>query len=68
LAYHALTSESGGDENSRINEARTIVRMLEEFVDSMTTKEQEFLDSMSDCDYCTTKQLFWLRDIKEKYL
>lgn len=68
MVYHPLTSESGGDENSRINEAREIVRMLEEFTEEMKPNERSFVESMADCDYCTTKQLFWLRDIKEKYL
>lgn len=68
MSYHTLTQDSGGDERSRIDEARTIVRMLEEVTEEMTPKEQTFVAEMSDCDYCTTKQLFWLRDIKEKYL
>jgi hypothetical protein len=68
MAYHQLTTESGGDENSRINEAREICRMLEEFTEQMSEKEQSFIGDMTDCDYCTTKQLFWLRDIKDRYL
>ena len=68
MSYHPLAQESGGDEQARVKEAHTIVRILEEFTDQMTPKEAEFVDSMTDCDYCTTKQLFWLRDIKDKYL
>ena len=68
MTYHPLANESGGDELSRINEARETVRMLEEFNDQMSQKEQEFVEQMTDCDYCTVKQIFWLRDIKDKYL
>jgi hypothetical protein len=68
MAYHTLTQESGGDENSSIEEAHTICRMLEEFQDGMSQRERDFLENMTDCDYCTTKQLFYLRDIKDRYL
>ena len=68
MAYHTLTQDSGGDEKSRIEEARTICRMLEEFQDVMSQKEKDFIENMTDCDYCTTKQLFYLRDIKDRYL
>jgi hypothetical protein len=66
--YHPLTEESGGDENARVNEARDICRMVEEFGDMMSQKERDFIEQMTDCDYCTTKQLFYLRDIKDRYL
>jgi hypothetical protein len=68
MSYNPLTKESGGDEVARIEEAHQIVRMLEEVTDQMTPKEAGFVNSITDCDYCTTKQLFWLRDIKDKYL
>lgn len=67
-AYHPLTNDTGGDEKSRITEAHTICRMLEEFGDSMTDKEKGFVEQMTDTDYCSPKQLFWLRDIKDKYV
>jgi len=68
MTYHPLTRESGGDENSRCMEARDICRMLEEFSDEMSPREKDFIESMTDCDYCTTKQLFYLRDIKDRYV
>jgi hypothetical protein len=63
-----LGQETGGDLNARVNEARTIVGLLEEFSEEMTSKERNFVESMQDCDDCSGKQLFWLRDIKDKYL
>lgn len=68
MSYHPLTSESGGDELSRIEEAQKICRLLEEFYDQMTDKEKGMIEQMTDCDYCSTKQLFFLRDIKDRYL
>lgn len=68
MAYHTLTSDSGGNEKDRIEEAQKICRMLEEFQDVMSQKEKDFIENMTDCDYCTTKQLFYLRDIKDRYL
>lgn len=68
MAYHNLTTESGGTEKDRCGEAHTICRLLEEFVDQMSQKERDFVEQMTDCDYCTTKQLFYLRDIKDCYL
>ena len=68
MTYHPLTQESGGDELSRIQEARTIVRMLEECSDEMTERQRDFVNQMANSDYCSTKQLFWLRDLKDRYL
>jgi hypothetical protein len=33
----------------------------------MTEKEAEFVDSMDGSNYISPKQLWWLRDLKEKY-
>ena len=66
--YHPLANDTGGDLNSRVSEAHLICRMVEEFTGDMTEKESEFIEQMVDCDYCSPKQLFWLRDIKDKYL
>ena len=67
MSYHPLANESGGDDLSRAKEARTIVRLLEDVTEQMTQKERDFVEEMNDCDYCSVKQLFWLRDIKSKY-
>jgi hypothetical protein len=46
MTYHPLTQESGGDELSRIEEARTIVRLLEEVSEEMQPKERAFVDGL----------------------
>lgn len=67
MTYHPLTEDSGGSDKSRAEEAVKICRILEEHVDEMSEIEKKFIEQMTDCDYCSTKQLFWLRDIKAKY-
>ena len=64
----ALFQESGADHESRVNEAHDICRMIEGNIDEMSPVERNFVEKMADTDYCSLKQLFWLRDIKEKYL
>lgn len=68
MAYHPLANETGGDEQSRVEEARKICRMLEEHTDEMSQRHKDFVEQMTDCDGCTPKQLFFLRDIKDQYL
>ena len=68
MSYHPLTQESGGDAQSRVEEAHRIGKTLEECSEELEPKELSFVAQMADCWTCTVKQLFWLRDIKEKYL
>jgi len=66
LSY--LGQETGGDADSRVTEAHKIVEMLASVQEEMTSKEASFVESMDNCTTCSGKQLFWLRDIKDKYL
>lgn len=74
MAYHSLTKESGGNEYDRRLEASRILDILTaESVmerDDLTQDHREFLRKMfaDRKQTITTKQLFWLRDIKDKYL
>lgn len=70
MAYHEMTKESGGTADDRRSEADRIIKILAEnfSVDGMTPKEQDFISQMEEGGSVSTKQLFWLRDIKEKYL
>jgi hypothetical protein len=63
-----LGQETGGDAGSRVTEARKIVEMLASVQEQMTPKEQTFVEQMDGASVCSGKQLFWLRDIKDKYL
>lgn len=69
MAYHELARESGGSADDRLSEARRILKILESFSsDELTVSEAKFIEDISDAESVTTKQLFWLRDIKDKYL
>jgi hypothetical protein len=61
-------SESSLTADERVAEAHRILGMLESDTDAMTPREREFVESMDGCRFCSIKQLFYLRDIKDKYL
>ncbi len=62
-----LFTESGGDLSSRIDEASRIVSMLLQKTDQMTPHEAQFVEKMFGATNVSPKQLFWLRDLNEKY-
>lgn len=67
MGYHYL-SDSGMSAEDRRNEASRICSMLIENDVELTEKEQDFVDDISNVSRTvSTKQLFWLRDIKDKY-
>ena len=68
MAYHPLTNDTGGTPEQRRTEADRLLKMLEGLEDSMTDKERRFVEDMQAGWDVSPKQLFWLRDIKEKYL
>ena len=69
MGYNDL-SECTLTADERASEAVRIGRILfeEHARDNMTDAEQKFTDRMFECSYCSVKQLFWLRDIKDKYI
>ena len=68
MAYHELTKETGGSADNRRAEADRIVKILTEGdVSEFSQKEIDFIHQMEDGGPVSAKQLFWLRDIKDKY-
>jgi len=67
VGYNNL-SESGMSGSDMRSEASRIVDMIQDSTDQMTPVERRFVESMGD-DFApvSTKQLFWLRDLKDKY-
>jgi len=63
-----MFNESGGTEEDRVAEAHKIVSMLADLTEQMKLNEAAFVEQMDDCRSCSPKQLFWLRDLKDKYL
>ena len=67
MGYNNL-SESGMTGSDMRSEASRIVTMIEDSIDQMTPVERRFVESMGD-DFApvSIKQLFWLRDLRDKY-
>lgn len=69
----AFRQESGGTGISRRDEARRLLKILEDDFDNMTTKDANLYADMhrrleSDSFEPTAAQLFWLRDIRDRML
>jgi hypothetical protein len=64
VPYMAGESPQGAE--GRRAEADRILHILVEHFDSMTAKEFNFVDSIAEGEV-SPKQLYWLRDIKDKY-
>jgi hypothetical protein len=67
MSYHDL-SESTLTPPERRLEATKIVSRISDCLDQMTSSERRFVESMG-CDFApvSVKQLFWLRDLNERY-
>lgn len=67
MSYNPL-SESTLTAQERRQEASRIVNRIQDCLDQMTPGERRFVESMG-CDFAAVSvpQLFWLRDLNEKY-
>jgi hypothetical protein len=67
----ALRNESGGDNDSRVSEARELMKIIEDEAEKLSGRETQFVESIADqltfaTPSISAKQIFWLRDIKDK--
>ncbi len=70
MAYNNL-SESTLTADERVAEKDRIMVMFSEkdmVLDHMTNSELSFIRKIEDSSFVSIKQLYWLRDIKDKYL
>jgi hypothetical protein len=68
MTYHPLSQDSGSSPEQRRTEATKLCQLLGEYLDELTERQRKFVEQMSDEDETvSTKQLFWLRDIWEKF-
>lgn len=68
MSYHELSS-SGMTPEARREEADRIVKIITDsdgYNNELSSKERNFVDEMDCGGPVSTKQLFWLRDIKDK--
>lgn len=63
----ALFQDSGQSPERRKEEAEKLLTRLSDALDSMTDREKDFHQSVSDAPVISPKQLFWLRDLCDKY-
>jgi hypothetical protein len=68
MTYHSL-SECTLTADERRAEMSRICTMLDDSIDQMQDNERRFITQMSD-GYApvSVKQIFWARDLKDKYL
>lgn len=66
MGYNDL-SECTLTDDERVAEKDRIVSRLAGVQDWMTMKEREFVTKMESSNVVSVKQLFWLRDINDKY-
>lgn len=67
MGYNDLSQSTLTPQERRL-EASKIVDRIQDCLDQMTPGERKFVESMG-CDFVpvSVKQLFWLRDLNEKY-
>ncbi len=70
MSNDLFNQSSGGTAEDRRAEADRICAMLGDDLELMEPREQQFVQSLIDDESrpVTPKMLFWLRDIKDKYL
>jgi hypothetical protein len=59
------SSFTGGNADDRRAEADRILKIIEDDVERLTSKQQEFIAQMCEGGEVSGKQLLWLRDIKD---
>jgi hypothetical protein len=73
MTYRATNESSTQTNEERADEARKIIEMgLADHLERMTPKERDFVERIAhdsaDVLFVSVKQLWWLRDLKERYL
>jgi hypothetical protein len=75
MTYHTLTNDSGQTPERRAEEAGELLDMLADAVVRMDEKESKFVTDLNarflqykERTLVSVKQLFWLRDLRDRYL
>jgi hypothetical protein len=67
MSYHDL-SECTLTPDERYAEALRIIGILEQSQDDLRENEKDMMSKVEHYESCSVKQLFWLRDIKDRVL
>lgn len=65
MTYHDL-SECSLTPQERLEEACRIVSILADYMDELRPNEVKMIEGLESS--CSVKQLFWLRDIKDRVM
>jgi thiol:disulfide interchange protein len=66
MSYHDLSECTLSDDERRAEATRIVLMLVD--VTGKTEHEHQFIRKMSQPGTVSVKQLFWLRDLKDKYL
>jgi len=66
MSYHDL-SKCTLTPDERVAEAERIIGMLEGYESELRSNEKSMMEQVEATGDCSVKQLFWLRDLKDKY-
>jgi hypothetical protein len=67
MTYHPLANDSGSDDSRRREEAADLVSKLEDYLEELTPSQRSFVEQMGEGGPVTVKQIFWLRNIWDKF-
>ncbi len=68
MTFHPLTQDSGSSAERRREEATDLVAKLTDYSEQLLPHERKFVEDMADeARECSTKQLFWLRNLWERF-
>ena len=69
MTYHSLSTDSGGDADSRRTEADKLIRIIKGLnQENLRANERTLLFNVRGNAPVSVKQLFFLRDIKDRML
>ena len=67
MSYHDL-SECTLTPDERYAEACRVIDMLEGFESELRPNEKDMMEKVQKYETCSVKQIFWIRDIKDRVL
>lgn len=67
MTYHPLSNDSASDDSRRREEAAPLLTILEDHLEELTPSQREFVEKIGEGGPVSVKQIFWLRDLAEKF-
>jgi hypothetical protein len=67
VTYHPLANDSGSDDSRRREEAAQLVSLLSDHLEELSPRQRSFVEEMGEGGPVSPKQLFYLRDLAEKF-